>query len=145
VPPWREGFVQVLRTVSAEVIEHDANAFGVRVVAVDEVAHAMGEVDAGSLVGHLDVPPRAVRIDEDEEIRRSVTSVFVVDSGRSARALRHGQCASSKAPGTAPALRHFCGVPKRVPRRGSATGHGPKARTGHVTSPGKKEGGPNCA
>jgi len=75
----REGLVEVLRAVRTQVVEHDADALGLRVVAVDEVTHAVGEVDVGPLVGHLDVAPPSMRIDEDEEIRRPVPSIFVVD------------------------------------------------------------------
>ena len=67
----REGLVEVLRAVRAEVVENDANALGIGVVAVDQVTHAVGEVDVGPMVGHLDVAPRSVRIHEDEEVRRS--------------------------------------------------------------------------
>jgi hypothetical protein len=38
----REGFVEVLRSVRAQVVHHDADAGRVRAVDVDQLAHALG-------------------------------------------------------------------------------------------------------
>ena len=80
----REDLVEVLRPVGAEVVEHDADPLGVRVVNVDEIAHAVGEVGCRPLVGHLGVSPRPIHVDKHEDVRGAVAHVLVVDPrGRS--------------------------------------------------------------
>ena len=41
--------------VSAEIVEHDPDEAGIRVVDIDEVTHLLGEVDVCAPVGDLDV------------------------------------------------------------------------------------------
>jgi len=48
-------------------------------VLVDEIAHARSEVEARPVVGDVGVAPRAVDIHEQENIRRAVADVLVVD------------------------------------------------------------------
>jgi hypothetical protein len=40
--------------MSRQVVEHDPDQLGLGIVHIDEVAHAVGEVARGPLVGHLD-------------------------------------------------------------------------------------------
>ena len=68
-----------------EVVEDDADPLGLRVVLVDEVAHALGEVDARPLVGHLGVSPGSVHVDEHEDVRGAVAHVLVVERGSASR------------------------------------------------------------
>ena len=65
--------------MSQEVVEHHTDAVGLRVVLVDKIAHARGEVEARPVVGDLAIAPRAVYIYEQENIRRAVADVLVVD------------------------------------------------------------------
>lgn len=73
-----EGDVEIFRVVRAQVVEDDADLLGVGMVQVDEVPHALSEIDSGSLLGHLHMAPRMVGIDEDEQVRRAVAPVLVV-------------------------------------------------------------------
>ena len=52
---------------------------------IDEVAHGEGEVVGGPALGELDVPPRPMRIDRDEEIGGAVAAILVVDTLRLSR------------------------------------------------------------
>ena len=61
-----------------EVVEHHADPFGVGIVLVDEVAHALGEVEARSSVGHLGVSPGSVHVDEHEDVGGAVAHVFII-------------------------------------------------------------------
>ena len=62
----------------------------VRVVLVDEIAHALGEVEAGSLVGDLGVSPGSVHVDEHEDVRGAVAHVLVVEASRFPGSARTG-------------------------------------------------------
>src|SRR4029079_3956159 len=55
-----------------------ADLLGVGIVLVDEVAQALGEVQARSTVGHFCVSPGSVRVDEHEDVGSAVTYVLVV-------------------------------------------------------------------
>ena len=57
-----------------------------RVVLVHEVAHARGEIEARPVVGDFGMAPRAVDIDEQEDVRRAVADVFVIDAWWASRA-----------------------------------------------------------
>ena len=45
----REGFVERAGGVGRQVVEHDADQLGLRIVQIDELAHAVGEVAAARL------------------------------------------------------------------------------------------------
>src|ERR1043165_7874639 len=64
--------------MSRQVVENDADLLGVGIVLVDEVAQALGEVQASSTVRHLGVSPGSVRVDEHEDVGGAVAYVFVV-------------------------------------------------------------------
>ena len=76
--------------VRREVVQDDANAFGRRVVRVDKVAHALGEVAARSPIGHLCMAPRPMGVDEHEDVRRAVADVLVVETCRPPGLRRYG-------------------------------------------------------
>src|SRR6202453_1968807 len=62
-------------------IDHDdSDAIRFGIVRIGEIAHAMGEVSRGSVIGHLHMPPGFVRVDEDEHIGRAVALVFAIVS-----------------------------------------------------------------
>ena len=63
-----------------KIVEHHTDPFGLRVVLIDEIAHALCEVDARALVGDLGMSPGAIHVYEHEDIRRAVAHVLVVDS-----------------------------------------------------------------
>ena len=60
------------RSVGGEVVEHHPDRLGLGIIPIDEVAHAFGEVQRGAALGHLDRPPRPVRIQEDEQVGGAV-------------------------------------------------------------------------
>jgi len=66
--------------VRAQVVEYNADAICVRIVDVDQVTHALGEIVVGTLGRDLDVAPRAMGIDESEDVDGAVASVLVVDA-----------------------------------------------------------------
>ena len=63
-----------------EVVEDEADALGFFEVDIDEFAHAKGEVVSGAMTGDLDPAPRAMGIEEDEEIDDAVEAVLVIES-----------------------------------------------------------------
>src|SRR5271157_5325744 len=66
--------------VGGEVVEDDADALGLWEVDIDELAHAKGEVVSGAMISDLDPAPRAMGIEEDEEIDGAVAAIFVVEA-----------------------------------------------------------------
>ena len=67
--------------MGGEVIEDDADALGLWEVDIDELAHAKGEVVRRKTIGvDLDPAPRAMGIDEDEEIDGAVAAILVVEA-----------------------------------------------------------------
>ena len=75
-----EGGVESGSGVGGEVIEDDADALGLWEVDIDEFAHAKGEVVSGATISDLDPAPRAMGIDEDEEIDGAVAAILVVEA-----------------------------------------------------------------
>ena len=66
--------------MGGEVIEDDADALGLWEVDIDELAHAKGEVVSGATTRDLDPAPRAMGVDEDEEIDDAVAAILVVEA-----------------------------------------------------------------
>jgi hypothetical protein len=62
-----------------QIVEDDPDAFGRRVVLIDQIAHALGEVDTRAVVGDCGVAPGAIHIDKHEDVRGAVGHVLVVD------------------------------------------------------------------
>jgi len=71
--------------VRREIVEDNANSFRLRVVLIDELPHALGEVDARTLIGDLGMAPGLVHVDEHEDVRGAIAYVLVVDACRFAR------------------------------------------------------------
>ena len=61
-----------------QIVEHHADALGLRIMEVGEFAHADGEVRRRATLGDLDLAPGAVRIEEDEQVGGAVAPVFAV-------------------------------------------------------------------
>lgn len=74
----REGVVERARRMAGQVIQDDPDPVGLGIMNVDEIAHAVGEVDGRAPLGDLYLTPRAMSIDEDEQVGRSVAPVLVV-------------------------------------------------------------------
>ena len=77
---WESG-VESGSGVGGEVIEDDADALGLwEVVDIDEFALAKGEVVSGATISDLNPAPRAMGIDEDEEIDGAVAAILLVEA-----------------------------------------------------------------
>src|SRR5687768_13942229 len=81
----RERLVEGGRGVGVQVVEDDPNGGRVREVPIDQVAHLVGEVVLGALVGDVDVAPGPERLGDQEEVGGPVALVLVVDPLRLAR------------------------------------------------------------
>jgi hypothetical protein len=64
--------------VCRQILQDDADAFRFREADIAEFAHAGGEVHGGAAVGDLDPAPGAMRVEDDEQVGRSVALVFAV-------------------------------------------------------------------
>src|SRR3981189_2222225 len=73
-----------------EVVEHDADALGLGIMEINEIAHALGEVTGGTAVGDLDLAPGLVDIEEDEQVGRAVAAILAVVALELARRGRDG-------------------------------------------------------
>ena len=65
-------------SVGRQIVHHDADQIGPRVMDIDQVAHALGEILRCALVGDLHLAPWPVRIEENEQVDRAITAIFVV-------------------------------------------------------------------
>src|ERR1700675_4012746 len=73
-----KGLVQRAGRVCRQIVQDDADAFRFREVDITELAHAGGEVHGGAAVGDFDPAPRAMHVEENEQVGRSVALVFAV-------------------------------------------------------------------
>jgi hypothetical protein len=71
--------------VGREVVEHDPDPLGLRIMEIDQVAHAFGEVAGGALVSDLDPAPGSVRVEKDEQVDGAVAAIFIVEAFQPAR------------------------------------------------------------
>jgi hypothetical protein len=71
-----EGLVQSACGVGRKIVHDDADAVRVGIVRVGEIAHAMGEIAGGPVIGHLHMTLGLVRIEEDKQIGSAVALVF---------------------------------------------------------------------
>src|SRR5205807_9903579 len=74
----REGLVERAGGVRRQVVEDNPDPFCLGEVNVSELAHAGGEVHRGAAVGNFDLAPRAMNVEEDEQIGPSIALVFAV-------------------------------------------------------------------
>src|SRR5271166_2757887 len=81
----REGFVKSAGRVGRKIVQNDLDHIGLRVMEIDEIAHAFGKVLRGALFGDLDPSPGPMRVEEDKEIDRPVASIFAIIAFRLAR------------------------------------------------------------
>ena len=68
-----------------EIVENDPDDIGVRVMEIDEIAHACGKILSGTLFSDLDPAPRSMRVEEDKEINRPIAPVFAIIAFRLAQ------------------------------------------------------------
>src|SRR4030095_8411393 len=60
------------------IVEDDSDAVCLRIVDIDQVAHAVGEVAGGALLRDLHLAPGPVRVEEDEQVDGAVAAIFAV-------------------------------------------------------------------
>ena len=86
---WGEGIVEARRPVSVQVVEHDANAFGLGIVHIHQLPHLGGKVQPRALGSNADLPPASQRLYGDKQIRRALPLVLVVMSRWLSLGYRH--------------------------------------------------------
>src|SRR5271155_2476623 len=75
-----KGLVQGACGVGRKIVHDDAYAVCVGMVRIGEIAHAMGEIAGGPVIGHLHMTPGLARIEEDKQIGCAVALVFAIVS-----------------------------------------------------------------
>src|SRR5262245_59381637 len=63
---WGKGFVQARSGVRVQVVQHQTDLFGLRIMHVHQFANALGPVFLGASVGHYHVPPTGLRFAENK-------------------------------------------------------------------------------
>src|SRR5258708_27824413 len=61
-----------------QIVEYHPDQWRIGIMDIDQLAHADGEVLIGAPVGDLDLAPRAVGVEEDEQVDRAVAAIFAV-------------------------------------------------------------------
>ena len=75
--------------MGGEIVHHNADQFGVRIMHVGQIAHADGEVARGSMASViLHMAPGPVRIEKHEQIGGAITSIFAIVTFALARLCR---------------------------------------------------------
>ena len=107
----RQGGVESGGSMGRQVVEHDSDVFRLGEIDIDEFAHAPGEIAGGAMVGDFDPAPRAVSVEEDEEVDGAVAAILVVE------ALGLSRCGRDRLTGLADELdRAFVEADDRSPR-----------------------------
>ena len=88
--------------VDVQVAQHDADLLGAWVVFVDQLSQTLGDIQLGTLLGDLDVPPSPMWLEEGKQVARPVALVDVLRDKtekrrRSAPALHLGAVYPSRA------------------------------------------------
>ena len=84
----RERIVQCSRGVRREIVQNNADKLRLRIVRVDEIAHAFGEVLRRPLLRDLHMAPASVCVEEDEQVGGAVAAIFAIVSPRLSRRRR---------------------------------------------------------
>jgi hypothetical protein len=64
--------------VDVEIVEHEDDLLGVRVVDIDQIPDDVGSVDHGPPFGHLHMPPSGQWLIPQEEVGGAVPLVLIV-------------------------------------------------------------------
>lgn len=84
----RECLIQRACRVGGEIVHHDTDPVRIGIVDIGKIAHADGKILGGSLVRHLHMTPRPVRIEEHKQVGGATAAVFAVVTLRLARLSR---------------------------------------------------------
>jgi len=74
----RKCLIESSCSVSGQIVHHDANQVGLRVMDINEIAHALGEFSRCPLLGDLHLAPRSVRVEEDKQVDRAIAPILAV-------------------------------------------------------------------
>src|SRR5215217_3710629 len=85
-----ERFIQGGGSMRVEVVHHQHDLLGLRVVQIDQLLYAMRPVELGPPLGDTDVAPAGQGLANDEEVGRPLTLVLVVVTGGVPRAEGEG-------------------------------------------------------
>ena len=83
--PGPKRLVERTGRMTGQVVQHDPDPVSDGIMNIDEVAHAVGEVESRAPVGDLDLAPGAMGVDEDEQSGCSIAPLLVVITLRPAR------------------------------------------------------------
>ena len=61
-----------------KVIEDDADLLGLGIMDIGKLAHALGEVACRAMFGDFNFAPRAVRVEEDEQVDGAIAPILAV-------------------------------------------------------------------
>ena len=71
----RKGFIESSGSVCGKIVHNDANQLGLRVMDINEVAHALDKFPRCPLLRDLHLAPRSVRVEEDKQINRAIAPI----------------------------------------------------------------------
>jgi hypothetical protein len=74
----REGLIESAGRVGRQVILRDADALGIGIMDIDELAHALGVIFCRAPLGDLDLAPRLMHVEDDEEIDGAIAVILVI-------------------------------------------------------------------
>src|SRR5438067_3371553 len=75
---WLKGLVKGRGRMSIEVILHDTNIFGLRIDRIYQPSDAVGVVDLGAMLRHLDMTPASGGVDEEKQVGRAQPLILVI-------------------------------------------------------------------
>jgi hypothetical protein len=64
--------------MSGQIVHHDADQVGVRIMDIRQIAHTDSEVSRGSMLGDLHMTPGLMRVEKHEQIGRAITPILVI-------------------------------------------------------------------
>src|SRR5580765_1284781 len=85
----REPLVQRRHLVRVQVVHHQHDLLGRRVLDVDQVADHLGEIDLGTAIRDRNSPPAPEWLERHEQVDRAVPLVLVIPPGGTAGLRRH--------------------------------------------------------
>lgn len=85
--------VQRCWLVSVQVVHHQHNFLSFRIMHINQLANHMGKIDLRPPPSYLDMSPAVQRLEQHEQVGRSITLIFIIDALRPPR-LHGNRCAN---------------------------------------------------
>jgi hypothetical protein len=82
----RKCFIERAGRVGRQIVLHGPDACGFEIMDIDEFAHALGVVLGCPPLGDLDLAPRPVHVDADEEIDGAVAPILAITASPKCKA-----------------------------------------------------------